>query len=45
MSIIIMVMPQHQKVIRYGELMCSLSPTGSDPVEKAITVNSNTAEK
>jgi 4-aminobutyrate aminotransferase-like enzyme len=38
-------MAADQNVMRYGELICSFSPTGSEPVENANKVNRNIAKK
>jgi hypothetical protein len=38
-------MMQVQKLIRKGELICSFSPTGNDPVEKAKSVKINIPRK
>jgi hypothetical protein len=43
--VINMVRAQHQKLIRNGELICSLAPTGNDPVEKAKRVKTNIPTK
>ena len=44
-SVIIIVIAQNQKLITYGELICSLSPIGREPVEKAKRVKAKIAVK
>ena len=44
-SVIIIVIAQYQKLITYGELICSLSPIGREPVENPKRVKANIAMK